>query len=488
MSATVTIDETTNNVTVTVTDGQVGPQGPTGATGATGATGPQGQQGPAGPAPSGTGLVSVTSGVLDTPSTLSDRVAADAANLRDQLQLDDNYLSLSGGQMAGAITFANGSLFSDSAITLSGAQSDILIEGTSTLITVSSPNAIFSMSGESSEVRLFGLLKFSFGSFSTVLGTTKTATQDRFIEFPDADGYLMLKEENLSGLSSNYAARQNISAAKLIETKSANFTAEVGGRYQTTAAATVTDPTTRPDSSALQNGDSFEIWIGGGNATIGGTAYAPSRFPIRRVRLSGAWTTPTPVLSDALDIASGARATTRTNLGAGATGDSLFTAATAAAANTILGTVSKSKAATQSKTSDTSFTATPDTHLVSYTLAANTAYRCEINGAYKCGAGGIKFQLAVPSLAYASGNALALTYFAGTTAVITVTSATAITVASRASAVSPAGTTGSLTAIFEFLTGSSGGDASLQWAQNSSSIEASELMIYSAMSITKVTP
>lgn len=51
-------------------------KGPTGATGATGATGP---------APSGTGLVSVTSGVLDTPTTLSARIAADASNLRTQL-------------------------------------------------------------------------------------------------------------------------------------------------------------------------------------------------------------------------------------------------------------------------------------------------------------------------------------------------------------------------------------------------------------------
>lgn len=64
--------------------GPTGPQGPAGATGADGATG---ATGPAGPAPSGTGLVSVTAGVLDTPSTLSARVAADASNLRTQLGL-----------------------------------------------------------------------------------------------------------------------------------------------------------------------------------------------------------------------------------------------------------------------------------------------------------------------------------------------------------------------------------------------------------------
>lgn len=57
--------------------------------GAAGAAGADGEDGATGPAPSGTGLVSVTSGVLDTPSTLSARVAADAANLRTQLGLGD---------------------------------------------------------------------------------------------------------------------------------------------------------------------------------------------------------------------------------------------------------------------------------------------------------------------------------------------------------------------------------------------------------------
>lgn len=53
--------------------GATGAQGPQGATGATGAQGPQGAtgaigpQGPAGPAPAGTGIVTVSSGVLQTP-------------------------------------------------------------------------------------------------------------------------------------------------------------------------------------------------------------------------------------------------------------------------------------------------------------------------------------------------------------------------------------------------------------------------------------
>lgn len=64
--------------------GDTGAQGPAGTNGTNGATG---SVGPAGPAPAGTGMVSVTAGVLDVPSTLSSRVSADAVNLRTQLGL-----------------------------------------------------------------------------------------------------------------------------------------------------------------------------------------------------------------------------------------------------------------------------------------------------------------------------------------------------------------------------------------------------------------
>lgn len=49
--------------------GSVGPVGPVGPAGTTGAPGPIG---PVGPAPSGTGFVSVASGVLETPSNILD--------------------------------------------------------------------------------------------------------------------------------------------------------------------------------------------------------------------------------------------------------------------------------------------------------------------------------------------------------------------------------------------------------------------------------
>lgn len=51
--------------------------------------GPAGSAGAAGPAPSGTGLVSVTAGVLDTPSTLTDRLSAAAGASRGALGVQD---------------------------------------------------------------------------------------------------------------------------------------------------------------------------------------------------------------------------------------------------------------------------------------------------------------------------------------------------------------------------------------------------------------
>jgi hypothetical protein len=67
--------------------GPQGIQGPTGATGATGLTGPQGPTGATGatgltgPAPSGTGIVTVTSGTLNTPGQLSGDVTTSGGGL-----------------------------------------------------------------------------------------------------------------------------------------------------------------------------------------------------------------------------------------------------------------------------------------------------------------------------------------------------------------------------------------------------------------------
>lgn len=147
------------------------PEGATGATGAAGATGATGPQGPAGPAPSGTGLVSVTGGVLDTPSTLSARVAADASNLRTQLGLGTAATQSSSSFAAASHTHALSDLTQSGATngqfigwngtawapaTVSGGSG-----GTVTSVGLSAP-AIFSVSG--SPVTSSGTLSFSLAS------------------------------------------------------------------------------------------------------------------------------------------------------------------------------------------------------------------------------------------------------------------------------------------------------------------------------------
>jgi hypothetical protein len=152
------------------------PAGATGATGQTGATGATGPQGPAGPAPSGTGLVSVTGGVLDTPSTLSARVAADASNLRTQLGLGTAATQASSAFAAASHTHA----LSD--LTQSGATNGQFVGwngtawapasvsggsgGTVTSVGLTAP-AIFSVSG--SPVTSSGTLSFSLASQSANL-------------------------------------------------------------------------------------------------------------------------------------------------------------------------------------------------------------------------------------------------------------------------------------------------------------------------------
>jgi hypothetical protein len=61
--------------------GTTGDTGSTGATGATGSTGSTGATGPTGPAPSGTGIVTVSSGTLQTPGALTGEVTTSGAGL-----------------------------------------------------------------------------------------------------------------------------------------------------------------------------------------------------------------------------------------------------------------------------------------------------------------------------------------------------------------------------------------------------------------------
>ncbi len=128
-------------------------------------------------------------------------------------------------------------------------------------------------------------------------------------------------------------------AARKIETRTANFTAIVGGRYIAESAGliNITDPT------GTVAGQSYEIWVGAGTVwfNVAGTVYSASRFSIRRRYNGSAWVTPAPVLSDALTLAialsisnGGTGATTaaaaRTNLGAAPSAITITTESTTA--------------------------------------------------------------------------------------------------------------------------------------------------------------
>ena len=98
-------------------------------------------------------------------------------------------------------------------------------------------------------------------------------------------------------------ARAAISAAQAIETKTANFTASIGGRYivETGGTVSITDPT------GTTAGDSYEVWAGSGSIQFNGTgtSYTASRFSIRRRYTGSEWATPAPMLSDTLTVGSG---------------------------------------------------------------------------------------------------------------------------------------------------------------------------------------
>jgi hypothetical protein len=80
----------------------------------------------------------------------------------------------------------------------------------------------------------------------------------------------------------------------LNEVKSTSFTAEAHARYTTTGTVTVTDPVS-PSA-----GDYYFVLVQSGTATIGGTAFGPSRFPIYRYYNGTSWVTlPVSVATDA---------------------------------------------------------------------------------------------------------------------------------------------------------------------------------------------
>jgi len=93
-----------------------------------------------------------------------------------------------------------------------------------------------------------------------------------------------------------------VGAATKREYKTANFTAVAYGRYVVSSGGTVV--ISNPGTGVL--GDPFEVVIAAGSATINGTTYSASRFPIEVVcsvaGTPGTWITPTANLSTPLTV------------------------------------------------------------------------------------------------------------------------------------------------------------------------------------------
>jgi len=117
-----------------------------------------------------------------------------------------------------------------------------------------------------------------------------------------------------------------LGAALAIETKTAQFTAVVGGRYITeptvpASAVCVSHPTTRIDGSALVKGDSYEVWIGSGTVLFDGNAtlYGASRWSIRCRYTGATWSVPAPTSTDLITANGGITIAGATTWNQGAT-------------------------------------------------------------------------------------------------------------------------------------------------------------------------
>ena len=119
------------------------------------------------------------------------------------------------------------------------------------------------------------------------LGTAATNAASAFV--PSA------RTINSVDLSANRTLN-DIGAASVRLIKTADFTADINGRYTVSGTATVTDP------AGTTAGQIYSVVIGSGTATIGGVAYAPSRVEVIREYSGSAWSTLAPTLADNLTL------------------------------------------------------------------------------------------------------------------------------------------------------------------------------------------
>lgn len=257
LSTTITVDDTTT-ILVDVA------QGIQGATGAPG------------PAPSGTGLVSVTSGVLDTPSTLSARVAADAANLRTQLGLGDAATknSSEGGNIATdpgkLVSFLpNGWIKATGKIQIAGDDGTVIAEYSEDGATFTNPSTGFAL---------------------TINGSPSGLTGNKAVSFQDASGTIALLEGNqtftgalsFSSTTRPTSAGTGTPAATSLITKTDGeaLFLPIGPQAAWTALNAMQVKTFASTSTAANNTTPVDI-SGGGSITLAADTWYKVEVPYR---------------------------------------------------------------------------------------------------------------------------------------------------------------------------------------------------------------
>ena len=244
--------------------GPQGIQGPTGATGATGLTGPQGPTGATGaagltgPAPSGTGIVTVTSGTLNTPGQLSGDVTTSGGGLVTTLKNTGT-----AGTYTKVTTDAQGRVSSGTTLSTSDlpslGQSVTSVYGTSTLQVLTSTTTFTLVPGLTTTLTIpsncFAMI-YSEGTFNTnSTSGTGYSTLD-FAIFVDGailtnGGYTRLTADNPgatltttnTGFQWNLMTFQSLSAG--------SHTIQVGVVYTAGVSASVSSSNTAARQGSL---------------------------------------------------------------------------------------------------------------------------------------------------------------------------------------------------------------------------------------------
>jgi hypothetical protein len=238
--------------------GLTGPQGPTGLTGPQGPTGATGATGLTGPAPSGTGIVTVTSGTLNTPGQLSGDVTTSGGGLVTTLKNTGT-----AGTYTKVTTDAQGRVSSGTTLSTSDlpslGQSVTSVYGTSTLQVLTSTTTFTLVPGLTTTLTIpsncFAMI-YSEGTFNTnSTSGTGYSTLD-FAIFVDGviltnGGYTRLTADNPgatltttnTGFQWNLMTFQSLSAG--------SHTIQVGVVYTAGVSASVSSSNTAARQGSL---------------------------------------------------------------------------------------------------------------------------------------------------------------------------------------------------------------------------------------------